>query len=587
MDVGDELAKEAPPSAGFFMVEAMLTLKSDRIINCIRHLSNNVRAENIDYKSYIELYSGTDNISNINNINNTVIYGRRGSGKTHLLRALQEQLINEFEAKRNFPIYVDLRRIIPLLSSDKSSPDAEAILIFKYLTQELAHTIAANPAFILQRNELDNSNKLSLELNSKISIDTLKKIYLEFDGKKFIKPTLLTVSEEEIKSLGANGTLSLNPAASASADQTKKVASISNQDSYISILDITNHLEELIEKLSLRRITILIDEWSEVDNDVQLFLAELIKKSFSAIKISTKIAAIPNRTNLGIKKEQKFFGLEDGGDIFGYPLDTRYVFEVNKTQTRDFFNDLLFRHLSAVDEHSINRLLKDNKTTKEKTINLFLANVALSEILVACAGIPRDFINLFINSYDSFLISSSKEAKRISVKNLRLANAKWYETDKKEQVDKHHIERQLLTEIVKEVIEKKKSMHFLIPEKHAKNKYLQILIDLRVIHLRKSGYSHQDHSGSSYNVYSVDYGCYNSLNISKNQLDTSALDKINLKDLRAIRRISLEDSFFQGFLMNIGEAFSCPHCSKPIDTNHLAYKKQGLCNNCFEKVDKS
>lgn len=562
----------------------MLTLKSEKIKTCVGQLSNNVRAENIDYKSYIELYSGTENIHNINNINNTVVYGRRGSGKTHLLRALQEQLIIDFQERRNFPVYVDLRRIIPLLPSDKSSPDSAAILIFKYLTQELAHTIATNLSFIYNINELDSNYNLSLSAKTEKTLDIFKKVYLEFDGKKFKKPSSLKVSEEEIKSLGANGTLSSSPSFTGKAERTQKTALTTDHDSYISILNITNELEELITELNLTRITILIDEWSEVDSDVQLFLAELIKKSFSAIKISTKIAAIPNRTNLGIKKEQKFFGLEDGGDIFGYPLDTRYVFEVNKSQTRDFFNDLLHRHLSAIDELSILRLLKDNKTTKEKTINLFLANVALSEILVACAGIPRDFMNLFINAYDRFLLSSGKDAKRISVKNLRSANAAWYETDKKEQVDKHHVERQLLIEIVKEVIERKKSMHFLIPEKHAKNKHIQNLIDFRVIHLRKSGYSHQDHSGTSYNVYSVDYGCYNSLNIARNKLDTSVLDKINLKELREIRRISLEDSFFQSFLMNIGEAFSCPHCSKPVDTNHLAYQKQNLCNNCYEKI---
>lgn len=563
----------------------MLSLKSEKIKSCVGQLSNNVRAENIDYKSYIELYSGTENINNINNINNTVIYGRRGSGKTHLLRALQEQLINEFPQKKNFPVYVDLRRIIPLLSSDKSSPDTEAILIFKYLIQELAHTIATNTAFLADLNELDEKNNLALSTKSEKVLGIFTSIYLEFDGKKFKKPSSLTVSNEEVRSLGANGTLSANPSLLAKAEKTEKTSQSATQDTYISILDITNQLEDLINELDLRRITIMLDEWSEVNNDVQLFLAELIKKSFSAIKISIKIAAIPNRTNLGIKKDQKFFGLEDGGDIFGYPLDTRYVFEVNKSQTRDFFNDLLYRHLSAIDENAINRLLKENRTTREKTINLFLANVALSEILVACAGIPRDFMNLFINSYDRFLLSSGTEAKRISVKNLRSANADWYETDKKEQVDKHHVERQLLIEIVKEVIEKKKSMHFLIPEKHAKNKHIQNLIDFRVIHLRKSGYSHQDHSGASYNVYSVDYGCYNSLNIVRNKLDTSVLDKINVKELREIRRISLEESFFQSFLMHIGEAFSCPHCSKPIDTNHLAYQKQNLCNNCYEKVE--
>lgn len=56
----------------------MINIKSDEIRNCVSKLANNVRAENIEYDSYIDLYSGSENISNINNVNNNVIYGRRG-----------------------------------------------------------------------------------------------------------------------------------------------------------------------------------------------------------------------------------------------------------------------------------------------------------------------------------------------------------------------------------------------------------------------------------------------------------------------------------------------------------------------------
>lgn len=129
-------------------------------------------------------------------------------------------------------------------------------------------------------------------------------------------------------------------------------------------------------------------------------------------------------------------------------------------------------------------------------------------------------------------------------------------------------------------------MHFLIPEKYAQNKYIQNLIDFRVMHLRKSGYSHKDHAGASYNVYSIDYGCFNSMNITKGNLDAELLQSINVKDLRDIRRISLEDSFFSKFMMEVGDAFPCPHCKRPVDTNHLAFVKQEVCNHCFEKVSK-
>lgn len=563
----------------------MCTLKSDGIRDSIQRLSDNVRAENIDYENYIEMYSGLENIKNISNKSNTVIYGRRGSGKTHLLRALQEEMIDKFIQSRNFPIYLDLRRIIPLLSQENSSADITAILIFKYLIQEMSHTLAANIKQIYEYNEFDRSLDSVSLIKERGLDDYFNKIYLEFDGRKIRKPKDLTVSEEEVRSLKGNLEVSSGPKLKVEGEGSTKTVKEIVQSSYISILDVTNSIEDLMCSLRLSRITILIDEWSEIDSETQLILAEIIKKSFSAIKVTVKIAAIPNRTNLGIKTPSKFIGLEDGGDIFGYNLDMRYVFEVNKVQTRDFFNDLLYKHLSSINKDAIDELLRAQKVKKEKLINIFFANVALNEILVACAGIPRDFINLFIHSYDRYLLSSGSSATRISVSHLRAANSEWYDTDKKEQVDKHSVERKLLTGIVEEVIEKRKSMHFLVPEKYSNNPYIQNLIDFRVMHLRRSRYSHKDHAGVSYNVYSIDYGCYNSLNIAKHKLDSTTLDSLNVKDFRDIRRISLEDSFFQHFLMEIGEAFTCPHCNKPVDTNHLAYIKQGICNNCYEKID--
>lgn len=567
----------------------MYNLKTEEVKKVISKLANNLRAEKFNYNNYnyFDLYSGIENINFINNNNNNIVYGRRGSGKTHLLKALQQKVLDDFDSDRNFPIYVDLRRIIPLISSENGLNEVDAILIFKYLIQEVSHTLSVNSHFIFGINDLDPLSKPIIQEKEKILNKILSKIYLEFDGKHFTKPSTLSVSEEEVRSVGGGVQLSNKPELKAEGQLQKKTSGTTNKSTYISILDITNEIERIIDFLSLNGITIILDEWSEVEQSTQLYLSEIIKKSFSAINVSVKLAAIPNRTNLGIRTDQKFFGLEDGGDIFGYQLDMRYVFEVNKTQTRNFFNDLLYRHLSAIDKQVVDKLIKDNKTTKDKLINIFFANVGLNEILIACAGVPRDFINLFINSYDRFILSSNEKAKRISVRNLRAANSAWYETDKKEQVDKHDIERQLLADIVAEVIEKKKSTHFLVPEKYTNNKHIQNLIDFRVMHLRKKGYSHKDHPGMSYNVYSIDYGCYNSINITKNNLSSSTLDKLNFKELSEIRRISLEDKFFQKFLMDIGEAFSCPLCSKPIDTNHPAYIKQSLCNNCFEKVDKN
>ncbi len=178
----------------------MLTIKSKEITKIINKLSNNIRAENLNFDSFISLYAGEENISNIDNINNTVIYGRRGSGKTHLLNALKERLSEDFNSSRNIPIYIDLRRIIPLASAYDENKEAEAILIFKYIVQNVSLALAENLNYIFGTNEFDQNQILSSKVNHENLATQFKEIYIEFDGKKFSKPSeSLNVSEEEIK----------------------------------------------------------------------------------------------------------------------------------------------------------------------------------------------------------------------------------------------------------------------------------------------------------------------------------------------------------------------------------------------------
>ena len=144
----------------------------------------------------------------------------------------------------------------------------------------------------------------------------------------------------------------------------------------------------------------------------------------------------------------------------------------------------------------------------------------------------------------------------------------------------------MLDKIIEEILTKKKRCHFLIPEKYETNQTLNDLIDLRIIHLRKHGIAHKGVKGVSYNVYYIDYACYTSSNLYHNKLNTNLLNEIEtVDDFRVIRRVSLEDKFFDNLNAEIGNSFKCPYCGLFIDTNHPAYVKQKICNNCFEKIE--
>lgn len=552
----------------------------------IDKLSNIVRAERNESSKYLEVYAKKETISSIDNIQNQVIYGRRGTGKTHLLKAFEEELNSKFRDERRFSVYIDLRKLLPLISSSNNDPIEFSIIIFKYIIQEIIDCIIQNIKFIFDRNLYKPEDSYLLGKRNELTT-LLPKLNYEFNGKEYKKLQNFDLSEDELKKISGSLKINKNPELSFDGQKEMAIKKVTNQSTYISFSEIANIISEISSIFYLNGIVCLLDEWSEVPVESQPYLAELLKRVFITSTYVFKIAAIPNRTKLGIKTDSKYFGFEDGGDIFGFSLDDRYIFEINKQDTRDFFNELLFKHLSSInDQFTVLYFDESTQMAKNSFINDIFANQALREILIASAGIPRDFINIFINAYNKFYLNGSSANKRIGVKHVRLGTIDWYETDKKKQIDSDQYCKLLLEKIKDEVVVKRKKTHFLIPEKHHNDYYIQKLIDLRAIHLRKKGYSHKGNKGVSYNVYSVDYGCYTSLNIYQSNLDTALLSTIeSIDNFRDIRRVSLEDDFFNNFSLEVGDSFNCPKCGKPVDTKHLAYIKQGLCNHCFEKIE--
>lgn len=560
-----------------------MNICSNEISNAVTKLANNIRAENINGDSYLSVFAGQQIIADIDNNNNQVIYGRRGSGKTHLLKAVQEKINARFAQEKNIAIYIDVRKHLPVIAKSDCDAETAALIIFQHIIQEIIDVFTSNIREIFSREQIAFSLDGVDEVRVSELSGFLSQIGVEIDGRSLRKLGDISVSKEDIEKTDASAKLAANPELTVAKNLQSTVSVQHDSSKYVSLFEIGKILGKTIAFLGLERVVCLLDEWSEIPKDTQTHLAELIKRAFITEKFSFKLAAIPNRTYLGHKTKDKFFGLEDGGDIFGIQLDNRYVFETNKQETRDFFNDLLFKHFSSIDTKNISNLVANEKTTTEKFINVFLTNKALGEILIASAGVPRDFIHLFIHSYGKFLPT---KAKHISVKNIRTATSEWYETDKKKQVDDHPLERGLLEKIVQEIIINKKSTHFMISEKNSRNKHIQSLIDFRVLHLRKKGLSHQDIAGEAFNAFSIDYGCYNHLSITRSALTTDALESLNVHDdMREIRRIYLNDNFFENFSLSVGEAFNCPACKRPVDTNHLAYIKQSMCNHCFEKID--
>lgn len=545
------------------------------VCKSINDLDGYLRAEYNTDINYLEYYAGEEILKNVSSIKYQVIYGRRGTGKTHLLKALQESLLEKEE--KYLPVYIDLRKYKPMLEDNNDL--YYALIVFQEILVEILRCIYENVEYIYREYKADEQFIESKRSNIR---DLFHKLNRNFDGQSVSKMGEVGFKISELKKVAASLNLSKKLGMTMDGGYDQGTETNKTQIKYISFSDMADILEEIFRIIDLDRVFCLLDEWSEIPENSQFILAEFIKRAFITRKITVKIAAIPNRTRL---LGEGRIGLEDGGDIFGCSLDNRYIYELNPESTREFFNELLFKQLYMIAPRTYQKFVKDQEGHPVHSfINQFLTNQALREILIASAGIPRDFLNIFIAAYNIFY--RSPKNRHIGVTDVRKATAQWYEVDKKKAVDANVSARLLLDRIIEEILISKKRCHFLVPEKYEQNKELNDLIDLRVIHLRKKGISHKDNKGVVYNVYYLDYACYTSQNLYHNRIITNLMDKIDhMENFRDIRRVSLEDSFFEQFNMQIGNSIKCSNCGEMVDVNHPAYVKQKICYHCYEKIE--
>lgn len=554
-----------------------IDIKSRRVQQSVSKLDGFLRAEYNSEKNYLEYYAGLETLDKVISIKDQIIYGRRGTGKTHLLKALQEKLLADDQ--KYLPVYIDLRTFKPTLESDNDL--YYALIIFQEIVVEVLKCVYVNLDYLYQEYTVEQQKIIIDPQRRKISA-LLEKFNRNFDGKSFTKMGETGFRVNEVKKLATNLKIAKIPELFGSKEVNKEIESEDEKIKYISFSDMSDAISELLEAVDIDRIFCLLDEWSEIPETSQYILAEFLKRTFVPKKVTLKIAAIPNRTQL---ISENRIGLEDGGDIFGFPLDNRYIYELYPEITKAFFNELLYKQLYLM-APQLYEIFYDNKEKRpvHNFINIFLANQALREILIASAGIPRDFLNIFISAYNIFFTKTNN--RHLVVADIRNATVEWYGVDKKKTVDANSNAKLLLDKIINDILITKKRCHFLIPEKYEKVKELNDLIDLRVIHLRKRGISHKGNKGVVYNVYYLDYACYTSTNLYHNKINTTLLNEIEtIDDFREIRRVSLEDKFFEDFNMNIGNSFKCPKCGGMIDMNHPSYAQHKICMHCWSKIE--
>ncbi|MBU0583016.1 MAG: ATP-binding protein [Alphaproteobacteria bacterium] len=474
----------------------------------------------------------------VSSANNQVMYGRRGTGKTHVLKYLRRRLPNADEAS----VYLDLRQVGSngSIYGDDNRPLSERsytliVDVLQALQDEL---------FILAVEALEtapDAGQITTRVDALSAAISEVKVVGEVE-------TSVEEGSKGARSTGAELALSKEPSVGfkasieATENSSARRTARGSEKIHLNFGGIGTALSGLVAVLGIKRLWFLIDEWSEIPIDLQPYLADLLRRTVLPIgSITIKIAAIDHRSNFIVHKAKgEYVGLELGADITAdLNLDEFLVFDNNQEKSTEFFRSLLFRHYSSSDHYS------PVLDTPDKLIQAaFTQASAFDEFVRAVEGVPRDALNLATK------VATKAYGQQISVPHVRSAARDWYQQDKHAVIRNNTPLDELLTKVISEVIGERRARAFLFPN-NERVPLIDQLFDARILHILKKNVSSHDEPGTRYDVYKIDYGCYvDMINTAKaptalfSAIDDSSGDEelveVPKDDYRSIRRAILK-----------------------------------------------
>jgi len=470
--------------------------------------------------------------------NNQVIYGRRGTGKTHALKVLAEHVE---QRKGGIPVFLDMRTIGSngSIYSDASRPLAEraSVLLSDALSGLLNefYSIALgaidthpHPEEVTQRLDALQNSISTVKITGDVSQET-------------------TEAEKASSSRTGKLAATVSPAPSLSGEVSRtSVHDSSNQHLvkragreaiHLTFGSIAAALSDMVSVLGGRRVWFLIDEWSEVPVDLQPYLADLFRRVVLPVnEITVKIAAIEHRTNFAILKDRgEYIGLELGADVSAdLNLDDFLVFDNSQEKAVDFIGNLIFRHYDTSSD-------KQHHFADPNDLigSLFTQKPVFEEFVRAVEGVPRDALNLIAK------VVTKAFGQQIAMNHVRAGARDWYNQDKAAVIRNDAPLADLLQHIISEVIGTRRARAFLLSSK-SRHSGVDRLFDSRLLHILKKNVSSNEEPGARYDVYKIDYGCYvdliNTMRAPEGLLieDDGSFTEVPKDDYRSIRRAILD-----------------------------------------------
>ncbi|MFM1662090.1 hypothetical protein [Aeromonas salmonicida] len=446
-------------------------MSNDDLTKVLRFIEENMR---VTEQTSIEYLDSQGVMGRLKIKQNHIVFGRRGSGKSLLLKSLRE--VSEVVC-----ISVNLEDF-----KDISFPNS-IVQVQKAIIDQLIPAVASQYPWY----SLDFFRK-TLPLKSRL------KKQIESLNNHLAHPDIYDqdVKEKSSRKGTAKTKTGAGEGSVESTNETEHVKKIKIDKLDILKNDLSN-IKKLFADVAAyigKDIFLILDDFYFIRKDEQPYFLDFFHRVSKNIPLYLKVATIQHRSKLYIQDES-YVGIELPHDAQAINLDY---------SLQDFERLVSFKRELLV---HINK-----KAGVDVDYNNLITENAFRFLCLASGGVPRDFFSLLISLEPLFgqnrAISKPKVIEK-AIENLRDK----MESLRKDASDEVSLLEHYLRIIRSEIIDKKRWNAFLLSnsevQKHPQiNQAIKELTDLRFIHLVNPNISAASSDGTRYSAYMLDIGLF-------------------------------------------------------------------------------